>query len=64
MTRRARRRGAAAAQDFDSRAATLELLADEAAMTRVRQANAHVAIGRVTIAAEMAELMKRRQRQP
>ena len=50
-----------AAADLDSLEATLELLADEAAMTRVRQAEADLAAGRLTTAAEMAELMTQRQ---
>jgi antitoxin YefM len=49
------------AEDLDSLEATIELLADEAAMTRVRQAEIDVAAGDVTTAGEMAELMNRRR---
>lgn len=52
-----------AAEDLDSLEATLELLADEAAITRVQQADADVAAGRLTTADVMAELMKRRRRE-
>jgi antitoxin YefM len=52
------------AQDFASLEATIELLADQAAMRRVRRADADVAAGKVTGGDEMAELMaKRRQRE-
>lgn len=52
------------AQDLESLEATIELLADEDAMVRVRQAEADVSAEDVTTAPEMAELMKqRRQRE-
>ena len=52
------------AEDLDSLEATIELLADEAAMRRVRQAEADVAEGDVTTGEAMAELMtQRRQRE-
>ena len=52
------------AEDLDSLEATIELLADEAAMGRVRQAEADVAAGDVTTGEAMAELMtQRRQRE-
>jgi len=50
-----------AAEDLDSLEATIELLADEAARSRVRQAEIDVAAGDVTTAGEMAELMNRRR---
>jgi len=49
------------AEDLDSLEATIELLADKAAMSRVRQAEIDVAAGDVTTAVEMAELMNRRR---
>jgi len=49
------------AEDLDSLEATIELLADEAGMERVRQAEADVANGDVTMGDEMAELMKQRR---
>ncbi|MHB8186219.1 MAG: type II toxin-antitoxin system Phd/YefM family antitoxin [Dermatophilaceae bacterium] len=49
------------AQDLDSLEATIELLADEAGMERVRQAEADVAQGDVTTGDEMAELMRQRR---
>jgi prevent-host-death family protein len=49
------------AADLDSLEATLELLADETAMTRVREAEAAVAAGDVTSAEDMADLMRRRR---
>jgi prevent-host-death family protein len=53
-----------AAEDLDSLEATIELLADEAAMGRIRDAEADVAAGRLTTAAEMDQLMRnRRQRE-
>jgi antitoxin YefM len=52
------------AVDLDSLEATIELLADEAAMGRVRRAEVDVARGDVTTGEEMAELVKlRRQRE-
>ena len=50
------------AQDLDSLEATIELLADEAGMERVRQADADVAVGDVTMGDEMAELMQQRRK--
>jgi antitoxin YefM len=47
-------------QELSSLEATIELLADPPAVERVRQAEADVAAGDVTSAAEMAELMRRR----
>ena len=49
------------AEDLDSLEATIELLADEAGMERVRAAEADVANGDVTMGDEMAELMKQRR---
>ena len=50
--------------DLQSLEATLELLADEAAMARVREAEVAVAAGDTTSADEMAELMNlRRERE-
>jgi prevent-host-death family protein len=49
------------AADLESLEATLELLADETAMTRVREADAAVAAGDVTSAEDMADLMRRRR---
>jgi len=49
------------AEDLDSLEATIELLADEAGMERVRQAEADVANGDATMGDEMAELMKQRR---
>lgn len=52
------------AVDLESLEATIELLSDERAMARIRQAEADVAAGDVTTAAEMAQLMEqRRQRE-
>ncbi len=51
-----------AAEDLESLEATVELLADEEAMRRVREADADVAAGRVSTAEEMAELMAERRR--
>jgi prevent-host-death family protein len=50
-----------AAEDLDSMEATIELLADEAAMKSVHQADTDIAAGRVTTADEMDVLMKRRR---
>lgn len=51
------------AADLESLEATIELLQDEAAMARVREAEAAVAAGDVTTGEEMAKLMdQRRQR--
>lgn len=49
------------AEDLESMEATIELLQDESAMARLRQAEADVAAGQVTTASEMAELMVRRR---
>jgi prevent-host-death family protein len=49
------------AADLDSMEATLELLADQAAMVRVRDAEAAVAAGEVTTGEEMTELMAGRR---
>jgi prevent-host-death family protein len=52
------------AADLQSLEATLELLADEAAVARVREAEAAVAAGDTTSADDMSELMKlRRERE-
>jgi len=50
------------AADLDSLEATLELLADQAAMSRVRDAETAAAAGEVTSADEMSSLMARRRR--
>ena len=49
------------AQDLDSLEATIELLADEAGMERVRQSDTDVAQGDVTTGDAMSGLMKRRR---
>jgi len=49
------------AADLESLEATLELLADEAGLARVREAEAAVAAGDVTSREAMAELMARRR---
>jgi antitoxin YefM len=49
------------AEDLDSMEATIELLADEAVMGRVRQAEADVAKGDVTSGEEMVELLRARR---
>ena len=46
------------AEDLESLEATIELLQDQAAMDRIRQAEADVAAGRLTSAADMAVLME------
>lgn len=51
-----------AADDLESLEATIELLGDEAAMQRVRKAEADIAAGRVITADNMSELMTRRRR--
>ena len=52
------------AEDLDSLEATIELLRDDAAMERIRAADAAVATGDVTTATDMAALMdERRQRE-
>jgi len=50
------------AADLDSLEATLELLADQAGMSRIRDAETAVAEGDVTGADEMNSLMARRRR--
>ncbi|MDQ3735298.1 MAG: type II toxin-antitoxin system Phd/YefM family antitoxin [Actinomycetota bacterium] len=53
------------AEDLESLEATIELLSDESAMARLREAEVDVAAGNLTSAEEMAALMKARgQRQP
>ncbi|MBA3294245.1 MAG: type II toxin-antitoxin system Phd/YefM family antitoxin [Geodermatophilaceae bacterium] len=53
------------AEDLESLEATIELLSDESAKARVREAEAAVAAGDLTTAEEMAALMEgRRQREP
>lgn len=49
------------AQDLDSLEATIELLADPAALARIREAEAAVAAGDLTTADEMAEIMAQRR---
>jgi antitoxin YefM len=49
------------AEDLDSLEATIELLADESSVGRVRQAEADVANGDVTTGDEMAQLMDQRR---
>ena len=49
------------AQDLDSMEATIELLADEAVMGRVRAAEADLAKGDVTSGEEIAELVRQRR---
>jgi len=49
------------AEDLDSLEATIELLSDEDAMKRVREADADIAAGNLTSAEEMAALMERRR---
>jgi prevent-host-death family protein len=49
------------AEDLDSMEATIELLADEAVMGRVRQAEADVSKGDVTSGEEMVELLRARR---
>ncbi len=52
------------AEDLESLEATIELLRDDAGMERIRAADAAVATGDVTTAADMAALMdERRQRE-
>ncbi len=47
--------------DLESLEATLELLADEAGLARLREAEAAVKAGDVTSSDEMAEIMARRR---
>jgi antitoxin YefM len=49
------------AEDLDSLEATIELLADQDAVARVREAEAAVAAGRLTTGDEMAALMRQRR---
>jgi antitoxin YefM len=51
-----------AAEDLESLEATIELLADQAAMQRIREADGDIAAGRLTTAEEMAKLMAERRR--
>lgn len=51
-----------AAEDLESLEATVELLADEAAMRRLAVADAAAAAGELTSADEMAEVMEQRRR--
>lgn len=51
-----------AAEDLESLEATVELLADEAAMRRLTEADAAAAAGELTSAEEMAEVMEQRRR--
>ena len=52
------------AEDFESLEATIELLRDNAAITRVREAEAAIAADDLTTVEEMAKLMaERRMRQ-
>ena len=53
------------AEDLESLEATIELLSDESARARVREAEASVAAGDLTTVEEMAALMEaRRRREP
>lgn len=49
------------AEDLESLEATIELLADEEGRARLRQADADIAAGDLTSAAEMSELMRQRR---
>lgn len=49
------------AEDFESYEATLELLSDQATITRIANAEADVAAGNVTTGKEMAALMEKRR---
>lgn len=51
-----------AAEDLESLEATIELLADEAAMARARTAEAAVTADELTTAGEMAQLMRQRRK--
>jgi antitoxin YefM len=51
-----------AAEDLESLEATLELLSDDAAIKRVREADAAAAAGDLTTAVDMAALMDERRR--
>jgi prevent-host-death family protein len=50
------------AEDLESLEATLELLQDDAAMDRIREAEADVAAGDLTSAEEVSKLMSERRR--
>lgn len=50
------------AEDLESLEATIELLSDESARARLREAEADVAAGDLTSANEMSELMLHRRR--
>ena len=49
------------AEDLESLEATIELLRDDAAMERIRAADAAVAVGDVTTALELSTLMDERR---
>lgn len=49
------------AEDLESLEATIELLSDPEAISRIRQAEADIASGQVTTAEEMAVLMAQRK---
>jgi antitoxin YefM len=49
------------AEDLASMEATLELLADPAAMARIRAADEAISSGEITTAEEMADIMRRRR---
>ena len=49
------------AEDLESLEATIELLRDDAAMERIRAADAAVAVGDVTTAVDMSALMDERR---
>jgi prevent-host-death family protein len=51
-----------AAEDLEALEATIELWSDNAALARIRQADAYVTAGDVTSEADMAALMEGRQR--
>lgn len=50
-----------AIEDLDSLKDTLELLSDDAAMERIRTADAAVAVGDVTTTVELSTLMRERR---
>jgi antitoxin YefM len=49
------------AEDLDSLEATIELLSDEDAVARVREAEVAMSAGQLTTADEMGELMRQRR---
>ena len=51
------------AEDLESMEATVELLSDEAAIDRIRQAEADVAAEELTLESEMADMQQRGQRE-